>query len=133
MWETNWIAIILAAAASFVVGGLWYGPLFGKAWRREQGITEGEVKSANMARIFGLNYLLTLIAAFILGHVLVTYGSPAVWTSTMIGGGIGLAFVATSVGVICLYTQKSLKLFLIDGAYWTVSYAAMGAVFGLMP
>ena len=28
----NWLSVVVAAASSFLVGGLWYGPLFGKAW-----------------------------------------------------------------------------------------------------
>ncbi|NJN52279.1 MAG: DUF1761 domain-containing protein [Gammaproteobacteria bacterium] len=28
----NWIAIVVSTALAFVLGGLWYGPLFGKAW-----------------------------------------------------------------------------------------------------
>ena len=27
----NWWAILVAVAAAFALGGLWYGPLFGKA------------------------------------------------------------------------------------------------------
>ena len=29
--------ILLAALSSFLLGGLWYGPLFGKAWQRSIG------------------------------------------------------------------------------------------------
>ena len=42
------------------------------------------------------------------------------------------SFVATSIGVNYLFARKSLKLFLIDGGYWTVVYTAMGAVFGAL-
>ena len=44
MANLSWIAIIAAAAAGFVVGGIWYGPLFGKAWMAEHGCTEEELK-----------------------------------------------------------------------------------------
>ena len=27
----NWLAVLVAAVSAFVVGGIWYGPLFGKA------------------------------------------------------------------------------------------------------
>ena len=30
--ELNWLAILAATIAGFVIGGLWYGPLFGNAW-----------------------------------------------------------------------------------------------------
>lgn len=38
-FDINWLAI-LAAASSLVIGFLWYGPLFGKAWMKESGMTE---------------------------------------------------------------------------------------------
>lgn len=132
MWQMNWLAVIGAALAGFVIGGLWYGPLFGKVWQRESGLSDEKLKSANMAQIFGIAFVLNLVASFILGHVLATYSHPGLHVSAMIGLGIGLGFVATSVGVNYLFARKSLKLFLIDGGYWTLVYTVMGAVFGLV-
>ena len=54
MWQMNWIAVLGAALAGFVIGGLWYGPLLGKVWQRESGLTDEAIKGASMARIFGL-------------------------------------------------------------------------------
>jgi hypothetical protein len=33
MANANLLAILVAAAAGFLVGGIWYGPLFGKGWK----------------------------------------------------------------------------------------------------
>ena len=38
MHDLNWLAIVAAAVSAFVLGGLWYGPLFKNAWCREAGI-----------------------------------------------------------------------------------------------
>ena len=132
MWQMNWIAVLGAALAGFVIGGLWYGPLLGKIWQRESGLTDEAMKDANMARIFGLAFVLNLAAAFILGHVMATYGHPGLHLAAMIGFGVGLGFIATSIGVNYLFGRKSLKLFLIDAGYWTVVYTVMGAVFGVL-
>ncbi len=131
LWNISWIATLLAAFAGFAVGGLWYGPLLGKAWQRESGLSDEAIKNANMPLIFGATFALNLIAAFILGHVLSTYGRPGLHTSTLVGFGIGLGFVATSIGVSYLFARKSMKLFLIDAGYWVVIYTIMGAIFGL--
>jgi hypothetical protein len=29
--DINWLAVLVAAVVTFVLGGLWYGPLFGMA------------------------------------------------------------------------------------------------------
>ena len=132
MWETNWIAVLGAALAGFVIGGLWYGPLLGKAWQAESGLSDEAMNSANMGKIFGLTFVLNLVAAFILAHVMATYQHPGLCISAMIGFGIGLGFVATSIGVNYLFARKSLKLFLIDGGYWTLVYTVIGAIFGAL-
>jgi hypothetical protein len=132
MWEISWVAVIVSAVAGFVVGGLWYGPLFGKAWQAESGVTDEMAKATNMPLVFGTVFVLNLFASFILGHVLATYGHPSLGTSVMITGGIALGFIVTSFGVNYLFARKSLKLFIIDGAYWTIVYCIMGAIFALL-
>ena len=132
MWQMNWLAVVGAALAGFVIGGLWYGPLLGKVWQRESGLSDEALKNGNMLQIFGTTFVLNLVAAFILGHVMATYGHPGLHVAAMIGFGVGLGFVATSVGVNYLFARKSLKLFLIDGGYWTVVYTVMGAIFGAL-
>jgi hypothetical protein len=36
--DLNWFAVLAAALSAFALGGLWYGPLFKKAWCREAGV-----------------------------------------------------------------------------------------------
>lgn len=127
--QIHWLAVVAAAVAGFVVGGLWYGPLFGKAWMAERGVTPESAKAGtNMPLIFGTTFMLNLIAAFVLDHVFGTYGHPGIHLAVMISGGIALAFVITSIGVNYLFSQVSLKLFLIDAGYWLVIYCVMGAL-----
>jgi len=38
--DLNWLAVIVAALAYFVIGALWYAPpVFGKAWMAAGGMT----------------------------------------------------------------------------------------------
>ncbi len=131
LWNISWVATLLAAFAGFAIGGLWYGPLFGKLWQRESGLSDEEINRSNMPLIFGGTLVLNLIAAFILGHILSTYGRPGLYTSTLVGFGIGLGPIATAIGVNYLFARKSLKLFSIDAGYWTLLYTVMGAIFGI--
>jgi hypothetical protein len=130
----HWLAIILAALAGFLVGGLWYGPLFGKAWMKARGLSEEELKGgANMPLIFGTTFVLNLIAAFMLDHLYQTYDAPVgLHYSLVIASIIGVGFIATSIGVNYLFSRMPRSLFLIDAGYWIVIYLVMGAIFGLM-
>lgn len=125
--EIHWLAVIVAAAIGFVVGGLWYGPVFGKAWQRESGLSDEDIAGANMPMIFGLVALLNLFSAFILDHVMAIYGSGTLNLAVMISGGIALGFILPAMGVNYLFGRKSLKLFGIDGGYWLLIYVLMGA------
>ena len=42
----NWLAVLVAALSTFILGGLWYGPLFGRTWMRASGMTEERVNGA---------------------------------------------------------------------------------------
>lgn len=132
MFDVNWLGVLGAAAAGFLIGGLWYGPLLGKAWQRESGLSDERIENANMPVIFGAAFLLNLFAAFVLAHVLRTYGEPSLDLSLMIAGGIALGFVVTAMGVNYLFSRASLKLFLIDSGYWLLNYLAMGAILNFM-
>lgn len=131
MWDINLLAVVVAAASAFLVGGLWYGPLFLKTWQREAGVSEADMQARHPAKVFGLAFLFNLFAAYFMGHVLATYGNPALSVDVMIAMGLALAFVVTAFGVNYLFAGKSFKLFLIDAGYFLVSYSLMGLIFGL--
>ena len=43
MGNINWLAVLVAGISAFVVGGIWYSPgLFGKAWMKQNSLTEDE-------------------------------------------------------------------------------------------
>lgn len=131
MANANLLAILVASASGFMVGGLWYGPLFGKAWQREIGLSDDEIKSGNMAKIFGITFLFSVLSAVFLGHLLSHFGTDFQRTM-MISTGIAIGFVAPAIGTNYLYGRKSGKLFAIDAGYWIAFYAAMGLVFALL-
>ena len=131
MWDINLLAVVVAAASAFLVGGLWYGPLFLKTWQQEAGISESDMQKRHPDKVFGLAFLLNLFAAYFMGHVLATYGNPPLSVDVMITMGLALAFVVTAFGVNYLFAGKSFKLFLIDAGYFLVSYSLMGLIFGL--
>ena len=130
MEQINLWAVLAAAASGFVVGGLWYSPaLFGRMWMRETGLTEQQLAASNMAVIFGLSFVLSVVAALVFAMFLGP--APKVDFALMAGLSAGVAWVGTSFGINYLFERKSLKLFLINAGYHTVQFALMGLVLGL--
>lgn len=132
MPEFNIWAVLTAAVASFLLGGLWYSPLlFGKAWQREVGLSDEQLAGGNMAMIFGLSFVLALLAAFVFAMFL----GPRPPLALGLGAGFsaGLCWVASSFGINYLFERKSLKLFLINGGYHTVQFTLIGLIIALWP
>jgi hypothetical protein len=130
MPEVNYLAVLAAAVATFALGGLWYSPaLFGKVWQREAGVTEEKMKSANMGLIFGLTFVLALIAAWVFALFL----GPRPPMALGLGAGFsaGLCWVAASLGINYLFERKSLKLWLINGGYHTLQFTIIGLILAL--
>ena len=126
----NWLSVLVAALSGFVIGGLWYGPLFQKPWMQLSGMTKEKGAQASMPLTFGGAYVLNLIGAAGLA-ILLGDGS---WAGGLHTGLLtGLFFVATSLGVIYLFEQRPLKLWFINAGYQVVNFAAMGTILGAWP
>jgi len=131
MPEVNWIAVGLCAFGSLALGGIWYSPmLFAKAWQQAAGLSDDQLKSGNMAKIFGLTFVLSFIAAAVFAMFLgPNYG---VGPATAAGFSAGLCWVAASYGITYLFEHRPLKLWLVNGGYHTLQFTLFGAIIGAM-
>lgn len=133
--EIHWLAVIVAGVAAFMVGGVWYSLLFGKAWMAARGVTKEDIqaKGGAPASMFAITFALDLMMAFVLDHVFGTYAPIAdMGTALMIAGGIALGFVIPAMVVNYLYQQAKRNLYLIDGGHWLAVFLVMGAVLQLL-
>jgi hypothetical protein len=127
MDQLNIWAVLVAALSTFLIGGLWYSPaVFGKAWMRENNLTEEELKKTNSAKIFIVAFILAIIAAINLAMFMGPEDKPemgALW-----GFLAGFGWVATFVGTHYLFERKSFRLFLINAGYSVVALTLMGVI-----
>ncbi len=129
MEDINILAVIIAAFSTFMIGGIWYGPLFYKPWLKESGLSEADLKKRNMITVFGLSFLSALLSAIFLEYLIDNADlSEAILKAVL----IGIIWIAGSIGVTYLFENKSLKLFLIDAGYHAISFTVMGFILGLM-
>jgi hypothetical protein len=127
----NWLSVFVAALSGFVIGGLWYGPLFQKPWMQLTGMTKERGAQANMAVTFGGAYVLNVIGAIGIAMVLGDHGG---WHNGLHTGALaGLFFVGAALGVIYLFEQRPFRLWCINAGYQVVNFAAMGAILGAWP
>lgn len=154
--QPNFLAILVAAFSTLIVGFIWYNPkVFGNVWMRESGLTEEQLKGANMLKIFGL----TLVFAFLIGMILqfmvihqfgalgLTGGDPTkalpsyhafmedygnayrTFKHGMLHGSMtGVLLALPIVGINALFERKSWKYILINGGFWIVCLTLMGGI-----
>jgi hypothetical protein len=68
----NFIAVLIAAIIPMVMGFIWYNPkVFGTAWMAASGMTPEKAKQSNMAVVFGVSFLMSLILSFALQFMVI--------------------------------------------------------------
>lgn len=125
----NWLAVLCASVAAFVIGWVWYSrKVFGTTWLIEVGLTEESLRQAKMPLIFGGTFVLQVVAATALAMFL---GTGSGWLIGLQAGlVIGLGWIATAYGITYLFEQRSLRIFLINTGYFLVVFATMGLILG---
>lgn len=132
MSEVSVLAVIVAAASAFLLGGLWYSPIvFLKVWSRESGFGDTPPKGGHPARVFGVSFLFSLLSAYVFAMWLGP--NPELGHAVQRGFIVGIAFVAASYGINYQFANRSFKLWLIDARYHVFQFALYGLVLGLWP
>jgi hypothetical protein len=131
----NYLAVVVAALASMVIGSVWYGPLFGKTWMILSGITPERMDSAKasgMGKTYLLAFVGSLVMSYVLAHALVfaaayfkMSGIPA---GLMCGFWNWLGFIAPVTLGAVLWEGKSWTLWLLMNGYYLLTLLIMGMI-----
>jgi len=126
----NYLAVLVAALSTFILGGLWYSPmLFGKPWMRANNFSEADLQAFSKARMFGWSFVFSLVMALNLAMLLADPTTDVTWG--MIAGALaGFGWVAMAVAIIGVFENRSWAYILINGGYMTVAFVVMGAILG---
>ena len=124
----NLLAVLVAAAASFVFGSLWYSPLlFGKLWMKMSGVKSDKKDKFMWAR-FLFYFVATLIMSFVLAHILLLTGVGTLLDGVVTAVWLWLGFIATiSLGGI-LWEKKSIGLYVLNNVYNILSLTLMALI-----
>lgn len=132
---TNYLAVVVAAVASFLFGGLWYG-VFGAAWLNALGKTKDQLamSGARRALPFLISAVCLLIMAFVLAGAIGHLGPGQVTLRNgMISGAfLWFGFVVTTIATNYAFHGAKPSLTLIDAGHWLGVLLIQGAVIGWM-
>ncbi len=130
--DLPWLAIAAATLASYVLGALWFTPLFGRAWDRSIGhVPDGP-------RRFALAYYLVPLVSsaavsVALAVVLMLSRVGDLVAAVAVGAIVGLALAAVSVNnALTPHTPHPFAHGAIVGGYHLTSTVLIAVVLGLL-
>ncbi len=141
MVHNFWLSVGAAAVTQYVIGMLWYMPLFGKVWMKELKIKK-TAKPKNMGKTMVIGFICSLVMATVMAKLLPLVnvlgkgqclrGCPeTIGHNYTMCNAFGLAvliwlgFYVTALLSDVLYSGKPLKVFWIDTGYYLVSLLAV--------
>jgi len=130
--SVNYWAVLACVVFNMVLGSLWYGPLFGKAWKKAMGLDPNMKPTPEQNKMAMKSMSGMVLTSFVTAWVLAYLVDYTVTTNWMEGAQTGLwiwaGFQATLMIEEVLFEKKKKELFLINGMFHLVSMLAMGAI-----
>jgi len=127
----NWLAILVATIAYFMLGALWYSKaLFGTKWARLLKIdTSNPDLRKGMGGMMISTFVLILIVCFGLETLIVKIGFlQEISYGIKLGLLTGLAFATTAVSINYVYERKPTNLYLITNGYHVVGHVIAATI-----
>lgn len=130
--EINLWAVLVCAVASFMVGGLWYGLIFAKAWPAVHGFSEDQL--ASMAKKQGRNFAIFFATDLVMATVISMLAVNLGVASAVQGAGLGLllwvGITATTGAAKNAACDRSLSAYLMDCGHELAALLVMGLIIG---
>ncbi len=127
------LSVIAAAAASWVLGAVWYMAL-SRPWLAVSAVPldeNGRPQGNGSALPFVLSAVTMLLVAGFMRHIFATSGIATPMAGLVSGLGIGLFFIAPWTMINNAYTGRPFLLTVIDGGYAVFGCGLIGLVLTL--
>jgi hypothetical protein len=129
--KINYPAVIVAAIVHFIIGGLWYGLIFGNLFLKIIGWTP-EQQEQIVAQSNWTQYLMAFVCSFVLVYILAHFvqytKATGVADGMQTGFWLWLGFVATTQLATVIFEQRKLGLYLLNVGYQLVACLICGAI-----
>jgi hypothetical protein len=119
----NWLAVLVAAVAYFVLGAIWYSKaVFANKWVQGHGINVNDPNAKKgMGQIMTLSFLAFFVISLTLAILIHKMGlTGGVMSGLKVGLITGVGISSMTICIAYLYTKKPITLHIIDGMYHVV-------------
>ena len=126
----NWLAILCAGAAFWMLGFVWYSLLFGKIWAAEQQRHRGPqaLEPGGMGPRLISTFVSNVIAAAAMAYLIKRTGFTDMNHALRLAVATGLGFAGTAVTITCVWESKSTKLWFIDTGFYFIGAILLAVI-----
>lgn len=132
IFNTSWLAVLLATIVFYMIGFAWYGFLFQDVWLAASGMTLEQTEAMAAAQgpmMFVWGLLLTIAQALGLLWIINLAGAKRLPKCLSIAFWLFLMIAAPLMAYACLYGGYSLQGILVDYSHILLAYLVMAAIY----
>jgi hypothetical protein len=136
-FSVNYLAVLVAALAAFVIGFLWHGPLFGKTWMSLMKITPAQMEKGKkdmegkMPLYLLVAFIQQLITAYVIAVLCTMTGVIDAAGAILLAVFLWLGMQVTTQINGVLWEGRSVPLYLFNITYHFVSIMVITLIVGL--
>jgi hypothetical protein len=126
----NYVAVVVAAIAYWLLGAVWYGVFFSKLWMALEHVTPEQASGANPVAPYIISFILNLVIAFVLAQLCAWRNANTAARGAALGILIWIGFLGPVTYTTYMYEMRPKQLFAINEFYSLVGLCLMGAILG---
>ncbi len=129
--KINYPAVLVAAIVHFIIGGLWYGLIFGNKFIELIAWTPAQlqlIQNQSHVKEYVFAFLSSLVLVYILAHFVQYTRAKGVADGMQTAFWLWLGFVATTQLATVIFEQRRLGLYLLNVGYQLVAGLICGAI-----
>ena len=128
--RTNYPAVVVAAIAYFVLGGVWYGVLFNKPWMALEQMTAEKAQTMNPVLPYVVSFALELLIAYSLAQLCIWRNANTASRGASVGVLVWIGFIGPITFMTYMFEMRPRTLFAINEFYPLAGLVLMGVILG---
>jgi Protein of unknown function (DUF1761) len=126
----NYLAVVIAAVAAFMLGGIYYGVLVAKPWAKAAKLTEAQtaMQTTQFVTTFVCELIMAVGIAGVMGHL--GTGQVTIWNGAISGFFLAVTLIVPAMAMNHRYQTFGWDLTIIDGIHWIGVAMLIGAIVG---
>ena len=128
--KTNYLAVIVAAVAYWLLGAIWYGVVFGEAWMALEHMTEEQARSMNPVLPYVITLVLNVLIAYALAQICIWRNADTLGRGASVGVLLWIGFVGPVTFTTYMYEMRPKELYAINQFFPLAGFVLMGAILG---